>query len=91
MTDGKRKMEIAAEEKLLTAENLMQMLQIGRTALYGLIRRGVIPRPIKLTQKLSRWRQSDIKAILDKLAAQAQEPKPTGSEKTGTRNRRRKC
>jgi len=89
MTEGK--METPAEEKLLTPDDLMRMLQIRRTALYTLIRRGVIPRPIKLTPKLRRWRQSDIKAILDKLAAQAQEPKPTGSEKTGTRNRRRKC
>ncbi|MEM7827735.1 MAG: helix-turn-helix domain-containing protein [Candidatus Aenigmatarchaeota archaeon] len=52
-------------EKLLTAKEVAQMLQLSRSAIYKSMRTGDIPY-VRLTQKLVRFRISDIQAWLDK-------------------------
>jgi|YelNatPaOPRAMG01_1025707.scaffolds.fasta_scaffold10875_8 predicted DNA-binding transcriptional regulator AlpA len=45
------------------------ILPLGKSALYELIAKGVIPRPIKIGRR-SVWRESDIRAAIEKLAAE---------------------
>ena len=44
---------------------VLAFLAIGKTAFYSGIKSGTFPQPIKLTQRTSVWRASDIRKIVD--------------------------
>ena len=52
------------ETRLLTARDLMERLNLSRTGIYRLLRKGDLPRPLYLTPKLPRWPEVAIESWL---------------------------
>ncbi len=50
--------------RLITAENLGDMLSLGRSKVYDMKASGLLPRPIKLGRSV-RWRLSDIESWIN--------------------------
>lgn len=51
---------------MLTVNDLMAMFNIKRTAVYGLVERGEIPKPLKVGGS-SRWLPDEIDAAIDAM------------------------
>jgi excisionase family DNA binding protein len=82
---------MACENKnqLLTVREVCQLLRISRGGLYGLVRQGIVPRPIKLGRVL-RWRTSDIEKALDALAAKQAPHKGEANGSTEAKRQRKR-
>ena len=52
-------------KKLLTADDLAEILQLTRRAVHMMVQRGDIPRPIKIG-RAARWPADEIEAILSR-------------------------
>lgn len=46
-------------EQLLTVKQVANMLGIGKSTVWELARTGKLPKPIKLSSRITRWRMSD--------------------------------
>jgi excisionase family DNA binding protein len=44
----------------LTAQEVAQRLKVGVRTLYRLVKSGMVPKPVRLSRKLIRWRAKDI-------------------------------
>lgn len=53
--------------KLLTADDLAEMLQLTRRAVHMMVARGDLPKPIKIG-RTARWRAEEIEALLTRPA-----------------------
>lgn len=51
---------------LLTKEDILKILRIGKSTLYDLIKRGLFPKPLKIGS-ISRWKEEDVQAFLSSL------------------------
>ena len=51
-------------QQLLTAQDVAEMLDIGRSTLYRLKSSGKVPRPVKIGGSV-RWRRAEIKAWIE--------------------------
>ena len=51
--------------RYLRMPDLMRQLGVSRSTIYLLIRRGILPRPIKLGLRVAVWHQSDVDASVD--------------------------
>lgn len=50
---------------LMRVDEVLDVLKIGRTSLYRGMREGKYPKPLQLGLRTSRWRASDIFAVID--------------------------
>lgn len=62
-------MEKQAHDYLINVKEVTARLCISRSGLYAGIKAGKYPAPIKLGERTSRWRASDIQKLIDNLAA----------------------
>lgn len=53
---------------LLSLPELRQRFGVGRSTIYRWIATGGFPRPIKLSDSVNRWRESDVETWLAKKA-----------------------
>lgn len=51
--------------KLLTADDIAEMLQLTRRAVHMIVARGDLPRPIKIG-RTARWKAEEIEALLSR-------------------------
>lgn len=59
-------------ERLLALPEVEQQTSLKKTSIYGLIRDGKFPPPIRLTRRASRWPASQVQAwIVDRIKAGA--------------------
>lgn len=58
-----------SKNKLLTASQVADILNISPSTLYRWKREGRLPSSIKLGPKATRWRESDIASFIDLLEA----------------------
>jgi prophage regulatory protein len=65
-------MDSQKQERLLRLKNVLKRYPVARATWYAGIRAGKFPRPVKLSDRCSAWRESDI----DRLIAQASEVQP---------------
>ncbi|WP_020559025.1 helix-turn-helix transcriptional regulator [Thiofilum flexile] len=52
-------------DPLLRLKEVMYCTGLSKTTIYRLISDGRFPRQLKLSQKVSAWKQSDIQAFID--------------------------
>jgi predicted DNA-binding transcriptional regulator AlpA len=57
-----------SHQALLNLEDLKTYLRIGKTKIYSLVAEGLLPKPIHLGTKSSRWLKSEIDEFLQKQA-----------------------
>jgi predicted DNA-binding transcriptional regulator AlpA len=57
-----------SDDDLINEAQLCQHLNLPRTTAQDLIRRGILPRPIKLGSRIARWQVSEVKAAVRALA-----------------------
>lgn len=62
--NGKRSIPENIEEALLRLDQVLLLIPISRSTLYGLIKDGRFPAPTKLGSRTSVWKGSDIKKII---------------------------
>ena len=57
-------------ERLLALANVEDLTGLKKTSLYGLIRKGAFPPPVRLTRRASRWPASQVQAwIAERIKA----------------------
>ena len=61
-----RKERVAAE--YVSADTLAQLLDCSKTTVHGYVRRGILPRPIRIGE-LVRWRWVDVEKAIQSLEA----------------------
>lgn len=69
MTSNATATSHATPEKLLRLNVVLSRVPISRSAWYEGCKSGRFPAPIKLGPKTSAWRESDINALIQQLAA----------------------
>ncbi|MFW2178510.1 MULTISPECIES: helix-turn-helix transcriptional regulator [unclassified Moraxella] len=52
------------------AKQILQLVPIGKTTLYKLVKQGKFPQPIKLGENTTVWRNAEVLAWLDNLDSQ---------------------
>ena len=68
------------ENDLLTRDEVLELLKIGRTTLYRLMESHGFPRPIKVLEQSNRWLRLEIDAWLEqkpRAQIQVREPAPS--------------
>ena len=53
------------EERLLKDKECAQMLSVSRSLWWDYVKDGKFPQPIKLTERTTRWKLSDIMRIIE--------------------------
>jgi predicted DNA-binding transcriptional regulator AlpA len=56
----------AVEKKLYRVKEIALMCGVGRTSIYEFIKKGLLPRPLKINS-MSFWKKEDIDAFFEKL------------------------
>jgi prophage regulatory protein len=56
-------------KELLRDKEVAEMLSIGRSTVWLYVRDGRLPKPIKLSDRVSVWKVSDIRALIDSMTA----------------------
>ena len=51
---------------LLTDKQVAQMLCIGRSTVWAYAEKGILPKPLKLSKRSTRWKYEDILLFIDK-------------------------
>lgn len=51
-------------ENLLRVKEVAEKLSIGQSTVWFYCKKGIIPYPLKLSQRVSVWKQSDIEAFV---------------------------
>jgi prophage regulatory protein len=57
--------EIQATDRLIRVEKAIEILDIGESTFWEGVRNGRFPQPIKLSKRITRWRLSEIMAIIE--------------------------
>lgn len=52
-------------DRLLSVKGVAQILSIGKSTVWEAVKNNRLPKPIKLGPKITRWRESDIKALIN--------------------------
>jgi predicted DNA-binding transcriptional regulator AlpA len=53
--------------ELMTADDVAELMRVSRRTVFRLRRRGLLPPPVNLSDKLVRWRWSDLRDFLTTL------------------------
>ena len=56
------------QERMLNVKEVAKMLGVSKSTVYNLINEGKLPRPILITERLRRWKLSDILNYIEKKA-----------------------
>jgi prophage regulatory protein len=59
------------QERMLNVKEVAKMLGVSKSTVYNLINEGKLPRPILITERLRRWKLSDILNYIEKKAGSA--------------------
>jgi len=59
------------QERMLNVKEVAKMLGVSKSTVYNLINEGKLPRPIPITERLRRWKLSDILNYIEKKAGSA--------------------
>jgi prophage regulatory protein len=57
------------QPQFLRANQVALMLSIGKSTVWSYSKKGILPTPIKLSEKVTVWRLEDIEAYTNKLAS----------------------
>jgi len=55
--------------ELLRDKEVAEMLTIGRSTVWLYVKQGKLPKPIKMSERVSVWRVSDIRAFINSMMA----------------------
>lgn len=61
-------MNVTTEKQLLRVAEVAEMLDLGASTVWRQVRKGNLPAPIKIGDA-TRWRRSDIEALLHRVQA----------------------
>lgn len=53
-------------DRRIRATEFMQLMSIGRTKFYRMIKKGEIPQPIRVSGKEVYWHESSVKKVVEK-------------------------
>lgn len=53
-------------DRRVRASEFMQLMSIGRTKFYRMIKKGEIPQPIRVSDKEVYWHESSVKKVVEK-------------------------
>lgn len=53
---------------VFTAQEFAELLNITTNQLFALVKKGLVPKPFIRTEKIARWRASDVKHLLEEPA-----------------------
>ncbi|AZN67053.1 AlpA family phage regulatory protein [Acinetobacter haemolyticus] len=53
-------------DRRIRATEFMQLMSIGRTKFYRMIKKGEIPQPIRVSDKEVYWHESSVKKVVEK-------------------------
>ncbi len=56
-------------EKLLSIREVCEFTGLGKSTVYELIQSGRFPKPLRIGVRAVRWRQSDLRELVEKIAA----------------------
>ena len=59
------------DERLITPKEFRDRLGISRSTFYRWICEGKVPKPVKISERIHRWRNSDVIKTIDTLTGQA--------------------
>lgn len=51
------------------AKQILQLIPVGKTTFYKMVREGDFPKPIRMGENISVWRNADVLAWLEQLEA----------------------
>ncbi len=54
-------------DKMIRVEGVAETLQIGKSTVWLYVRQGKLPKPLKMSERVSVWRESDIQAFIDSM------------------------
>lgn len=60
-------------DRFIRPQEAQQILGVGRSSLYSLVREGLLPEPIAIGARSSAWRLSTIRAAMDRIEARGRE------------------
>ena len=69
------------ERRFLRLPEVLQRIPVSKSSFWAGIRSGRFPKPVKLTERTSAWRESDIDALCAKLSGTAPEGQGGGLSK----------
>lgn len=61
-----------SNDRFLRINQVLEKFPVGRSTWWAGVKDGKYPRGIKLSERTTAWRQSDIEALIDRLAADSQ-------------------
>lgn len=53
--------------RILRIDDVIAMTGLGRTTIYGMLKHGTFPKPVKLGARAVGWREADVGAWIDGL------------------------
>jgi predicted DNA-binding transcriptional regulator AlpA len=53
--------------ELLTVQQVAQMTSLGVRTIWGMVATGEVPKPVKITASLTRWKRGDVMAWINSL------------------------
>ena len=60
-----RRPDVPADTRLLTVQQVSQVLQVHPRTVWRMAAAGDIPKPLTITKKVVRWRLSDLQLFLE--------------------------
>lgn len=64
---------IVVKDRLLRLHDVEKLVGCGKSTVYGLMAAGKFPKNIKITRRLSCWKESDIQSWINEQAAKEAE------------------
>ncbi|MCL2707460.1 MAG: AlpA family phage regulatory protein [Dehalococcoidia bacterium] len=55
------------QERFIRLPELQKLLPLGKSTIWAKVKQGKLPSPVKISQRVSAWRYSDIVAYIDNL------------------------
>lgn len=57
------------EERFLRLADVLAMYPVSKSVWYDGIKRGVYPAPVRLSERTTAWRLSDIRALIERISS----------------------
>lgn len=65
-----QKLENLPNEGLLRISQVLKFVPVSRACWWKKVKEGIFPKPIKLSERVTVWRVSDIRTLIEKEAQQ---------------------
>ena len=56
------------------------LIPVGRTTFLNLVKEGVYPKPVKISERTTAWRVEDIRGLIDKIGGKVEADPTDGDE-----------